>query len=506
MKRRANLVVVLALAALCTGLLVVAGCGKRPKRPNVLLVTIDTLRADRLEREMPGLMRVAAEGSRLECAVAPRAKTTPSIATLLSGLQPHAHGVRDLGSPLADDVPLLQEALRSRGWRTGAIVGNWVLKDEHAGLARGFDLWVEDLPQTTGVPPHDAPQRTATSLVDGALHALGLGPRAADGGPRSLLADEGEPWFLWLHLMDPHGAYEPPPHMLGIPPAPRWIVARDPAHPRRHVAEYNAPSRARDEQGRIDAALVEALHDGEVRHADAELSRLFDALRRHGAWNDTLVLVTADHGESFGEDDYWFEHGRNASEATLRVPLVAKLPVDSPWRFQASEAQGEAALADLAPTLLEWLQLPPLAGARRGGDAQLDGGGSLASDWCAGVVPTRPIFGEKVERTGLAGAVQHKVARLHPWRLEQRLARDEAGRLRLVDESLHHLERDPACERDLLDAPPADAPLLELRALLAAWIERDAGLAGLDAELERRRDELRRRDPAALRALEALGY
>lgn len=497
--------ILLACAALAAWLVIGVGCGRTPPRPNVLLVTIDTLRADRLEREMPGLMRVAAEGSRLDCAVAPRAKTTPSIATLLSGLQPHAHGVRDLGSPLAGEVPLLQEVLRRNGWRTGAIIGNWVLKDEHSGLARGFDLWVEDLPQATGVPPHDAPQRTATSLVDGALHALGLGPRAQDGGPRSRLAEDGEPWFLWLHLMDPHGAYEPPAEERRSPAKPRWIAPRDPAHPRRHVAEYNAPPESRDGDGRIDAALVEALHDGEVRHVDAQLARLFDALRARGAWDDTLVLVTADHGESFGEDDYWFEHGRNASEATLRVPLVAKLPAASPWRFATNAASGEAALSDLAPTLLEWLGLPALVGAR-GAEARLDGGASVARDWCDGAVPARPIYAEKVERTGLAGAVQHKVARLHPWRLERRLARDEAGRLRLVDESLHHLGQDPACERDLLSAPPADAPLAELRALLSEWTARDAGLAGLDAELERRREALRRRDPAALRALEALGY
>jgi hypothetical protein len=134
--------------------------------------------------------------------------------------------------------------------------------------------------------------------------------------------------------------------------------------------------------------------------------------------------------ESFGEDDYWFEHGRNASEATLRVPLVAKLPAASPWRFATNAASGEAALSDLAPTLLEWLGLPALAGAR-GAEARLDGGASVARDWCDGAVPARPIYAEKVERTGLAGAVQHKVARLHPWRLERRLARDEAGRLRL---------------------------------------------------------------------------
>jgi arylsulfatase A-like enzyme len=505
MKRRAPLSFVLALAALGGGFAFVVGCGRAPKRPNVLLVTIDTLRADRLEREMPALMRVAGEGSRLERAIAPRAKTTPSIATLLSGLQPHAHGVRDLAAPLAGDVPLLQEALRRHGWRTGAIVGNWVLKDEHSGLARGFDLWVEDLPQKTGVPPHDAPQRTAASLVDGALHALGLGPRATDGGPRTTLAEDGEAWFLWLHLMDPHGAYEPPRALRRAPATPRWIDPRDPARPRRHVAEYNAPPEARDEIGRIDAAMVEALHDGEVRHVDAELSRLFDALRGSGAWADTLVLVTADHGESFGEDDYWFEHGRNASEATLRVPLVAKLPADSPWRFDASAARGEAALADLAPTMLEWLGLPPLPAARRGA-SQLDGGTSLASAWCSGAVPARPIFGEKVERAGLAGAVQHKVARLHPWRLEQRLARDEAGRLRLVGETLHDVAADPACELDLLGDPPPGAPLVELRALLADWIAADAGLAGLDVELERRREDLRRKDPSALRALEALGY
>lgn len=487
------------LLALCAVL--PFACGGRERRPNVLLVTVDTLRADRLGPDTPALLRLAAEGSRLECAIAPRAKTSPSVATLLTALPPHEHGVRDLLSPLADDVPLVQETLRRHGWRTGAIVGNWVLKDEHSGFARGFDLWVEDLPQRGGVPPHDVPQRTARSLVDGALAALGLGAPCADAGPRSRLAPDGEPWFLWLHLMDPHGAYEPPAERRRPAAAPRPLRVRDPAHPARHVAEYNAPPETRLGEGVVDAAAVEALYDGEVRHVDAELGRLFAALRQAGLWDDTLVVVAADHGESFGEEDVWFEHGRDASEATVRVPLVAKLPAASPRRFAAADARGEARLADIAPTLLDWLALPPFA-AGTGPDA----GVSVADEWCAGAVAPRPIGCEKIERTSLAGAVQTKVVRVWPWRLERRLARDKDGVLRTVRETLARLDADPRGETDLLPAPPPDAPLAQLRAELDRRIAADRGLSALDAELEQRREALRRDRPDALRALEALGY
>jgi len=208
--------VITRLVAVLVTLVVTAACVREPERPNVLLITIDTLRRDRVSvfgsprTTTPNLDRLAEEGLLFTHCQSPRAKTTPALASLMTGLYPHDHGVRDLTMPLAADVPVLAEAFHRAGYRTAAIVGNFVLKDELSGLARGFDVWVEDLPDTQGVPPDDVPQRTARSLTDGALAALGLGPAQEAAGPARPFVRDDRPWFLWLHYMDPHGQYAAP--------------------------------------------------------------------------------------------------------------------------------------------------------------------------------------------------------------------------------------------------------------------------------------------------------
>src|SRR5262245_56168341 len=146
-------------------LLLLAACSGEPaQRPNVLLITVDTLRADHLgcygysKATSPRLDELARESLRFTRAATPRAKTTPAIASLLTGLYPHDHGVRDLAQPLRADVPLLQERLRASGYHSAAVVANWVLANERSGLARGFDEWSEELSDTLGVPPDDVPQ------------------------------------------------------------------------------------------------------------------------------------------------------------------------------------------------------------------------------------------------------------------------------------------------------------------------------------------------------------
>ncbi|HUR27377.1 MAG TPA: sulfatase, partial [Planctomycetota bacterium] len=308
-----NLHVHAALAGLA-----LAACSHEaaPARPNVLLVTIDTLRPDHLgaygstRATSPNLDRLAAEGVLFQNASTPRAKTTPAIASLFTGAYPHEHGVRDLLQPIAADVPLLAESFRAAGYESAAIVGNFVLKNAHCGFARGFDRYVETLPERQGVPPNDAPQRTARSLTDAALAALGLqAPPANDLDskpfePAGAVFDGERPWFLWLHYMDPHGAYDPPVEQRAqTPSAPRWIdVPRADAPggksrgPR--IAEYNVPPSARDAQGRFDTNAVIDAYDGEIRYADSEFGRLLAKLREHGDLRDTWVIVVADHGES----------------------------------------------------------------------------------------------------------------------------------------------------------------------------------------------------------------
>lgn len=499
-----------------------AACSKTPApRPNVLLITIDTLRADRLsiygyERETsPNLDRLAWTGVAYSDALAPRAKTTPSIASLMTGLYPHDHGVRDLVSPLARDVPTLAESLRASGYRTGAIVGNWVLGDARSGLARGFDAWCESLPDLNAVPPDGAPERKARSLTDGALAALGLGDAPADGaGPaRGALLGE-QPWFLWLHYMDPHGAYDAPAdHRLWRSASADPIAEHDPSeHPlhRHRVAAYNAPPSTRLADGRIDANQVRDLYDAEIHYVDSELGRLLDALRADPRLQNTLVIVTSDHGESLGEHRYWFEHGLYAYESTARVPLiVARLDTQELEDVRTSPvAPALVSLVDLAPSLLATLEVH--SGLRT---APLSGRAdpTLLGPRAQRRVGDSPVFCEKVERADLAGAVQIKAVRVGDWKLVQRYASRAkqdggAGAPVLLSEELYELSADPLEARNLADSPPISAPLAALRRELAKFVAADRDLEGLGELLRRQREGLEQREPDAARILRALGY
>lgn len=514
---RERLVPSCALAALACALL--AGCAREPARPNVLLIVVDTLRFDRLGVHgsarglTPNIDRLARESLCFTHAQSPRAKTTPTMVSIFTGLYPHEHGVRDLAAPLERGLPTLAEGLRAAGYATGAIVGNYVLRDDLAGLARGFELWVEDLPDRSGVPPDDVPQRRARSLTDGALAALGLGPPSADGaGPHTRLADGERPWFLWLHYMDPHGVYDAPAEhrvegRTRPEPIPPPADPPDPIH-RRWIAEYNVLAEDRLSDGSIDAALVRDRYDAEVRYVDAEIGRLLDAMRQSGLLDHTLVVLTADHGESLGEHDYWFEHGLYTYEVTCRVPLLLRFPARMRQRPEPGLRTGDVSLVDLAPTLCEILRVPPLP--RRGKAPDGATGRSFTHLFEREPDARRAVFSEKLEGAGRAGTIQAKAVRIGDWKLIHRFAEVEqhpgGHTLRLLSEQLFDLTRDPYETRDLAKHPPAAAPLERLRAELLEFTARDVHFAELARILAEQRAELGRRDPDALRALRSLGY
>ncbi len=488
-----------------------AGCARPPERPDVLLITVDTLRRDRLgvygcERDTsPRLDAFAERGLVFMGAQSPRAKTTPAIASLLSGLYPHDHGVRDLASPLDRRVPVLAESFRAAGYETIGVIGNWVLTDERSGLARGFDTWIEDLPDQVGVPPDDVPQRRATSLTDAALALLDTsGPPAPRG--------ERKPWFCWLHYMDPHGIYDPPAEHRVFTSEPDWLLAPEvygshPIHDLR-LADYNVPASARTPDGRMDLAHVRDLYDAEIRYTDAEIGRLLDALDERGRFDETLVVFAADHGESLGEHFYWFEHGFYTYEVTCAVPLVIWVPdaLASAGPI-TGERTGNVSLADLAPTILDLVGLRPLP--RPHGAEVL--GRSRADLVLRGRDRGDPVFSEKIERTDVSGTVQHKAVRMGRFKLIHRLARLPGGpaELTTISEELYDLEHDPFETENLVrpDVPLAtDVPLDELRAELERFIAADDQLADLARLLQRQREDLEKNDPEGLRVLEALGY
>ena len=480
---------------------------------------MDTLRADHLscagyERNTtPHLDRLAAEGLRFTHAQSPRAKTTPAVASIFTGLYPHGHGVRDLVTPLAVDVPVLAERFRQEGYATGAIISNFVLRDDFSGLGRGFETWVEDFPSSHGVPPNHVPQRLATSVTDGVLSALGLAPPSLDGaGPEGAIAEEGQPWLLWAHYMDPHGLYAPPQEHDRFRSAGALAVPMEPQKSAGAITEpwlgkYNLIPSDHLGDGMIDAARVIDRYDGEISYVDAELGRLFDELKEAGALEDTLLIFVADHGESLGEHDYWFEHGRHTYEATCRVPLIIRLPDNFEDRPDAGIRSGDVSLADLAPTLIELLSLEPLPSSR----ALYAAGESFVPLLLEDRPSHRPVFSEKVERAELQRAIQSKAVRLGDWKYIRRytfLKADDGGapKATVLSEELYDLALDPMEAKNLASSPPSAAPLDRLRAELLAFCAGDVHFGDLARELQARRDSLELRDPETLRILKSLGY
>jgi arylsulfatase A-like enzyme/Flp pilus assembly protein TadD len=275
--------------------------------PNVLLVTIDTLRADHVgawgaaDAQTPTLDRLAAEGVRFATVIAPTPLTLPSHASLLTGLHPPRHGVRHNGLfRLGADLPSLAQRFSDAGYSTGAVVGSIVLA-RGLGLERGFDAY-DDETSARRASSTGYPERSAEAVT-----ARALGWLAATPGP----------FFLWIHYYDPHAAYQPPARF-----AERF-------------------------EGRPYA--------GEIAYVDEQLGRVLDFLREHGRFERTLVAVTSDHGESLGEHGER-THAYGLYDATLAVPLVLR----GPGLPAARVVEGTVSLVSLAPTLLALAGLPPL--------------------------------------------------------------------------------------------------------------------------------------------------
>jgi choline-sulfatase len=287
-------------------------------RPNIVLVTIDTLRADRVQRGLtPTLDALGASGLRFSHARTAVPLTLPSHTTIMTGLLPSEHGVRQNGERLAPTVPTLATRLQAAGYRTGAFVGAYVL-DNRFGLARGFDRYDDRVRRNPESVERLEAERRGSEVVDAA---------------NAWLADIAPPFFLWVHLYDPHAPYDPPPEFL--------------------------------------ARAAGIAYDGEVAYADAQVGRLLELLRKRGLQSNTVISVAGDHGEGLGEhgED---THGMLAYDSTLRVPLIASGP-----GLSTRTVDAPVSLVDLAPSLLRLAGISDGAGTTAG---PRDLFGTLSSD------------------------------------------------------------------------------------------------------------------------------
>lgn len=278
--------------------------------PNVLVVSIDTLRADRLgsygyaAAQTPALDRLAARGLRFERAATVTPLTLPAHASLFTGTFPAFHGVRDNGQfYVSEDLTTLAEVLKANGYRTGGFIGAFVL-DRRWGLAQGFDTYFDnfDLSKYELAAGIDAAQRPGRDVVDQALQWL--------------REPAGQPFFAWVHLYDPHAPYE----------APEPIAARFPR-------------------------TMSGAYDAEIAETDAEIERLLDQLRDARRLDDTVVVVVGDHGESLGEHEER-QHGFFVYDATTRIPLIIAGP-----GIAARVVPDQVRIADVMPTIMDLLHI-----------------------------------------------------------------------------------------------------------------------------------------------------
>ena len=297
---------VLAAQVLSCGIALSCGGSREPQC--ILLITLDTTRADRLGcygydgAATPNLDRLAAEGVLFRQAQAPVPITFPSHATMFTGNYPPVHGIRYNGMFRLDESSVtLAEILRDAGWSTAGVPAAFPMTAS-TGIGQGFEVY-RDMFQGSG-PPEAGAKELPLDAERSASDTSGLGIE--------LLREAGERrFFLWLHYWAPHLPYDPP---------------------------FPFSARYRDRP-----------YDGEIAYADQELGRLFDALREMGLWERTLVVVVGDHGEGLYDHNEKM-HANLVYQSTLHVPLIVK----PPGPVRPGVVEEAVSLADIAPTLLDF--------------------------------------------------------------------------------------------------------------------------------------------------------
>jgi arylsulfatase A-like enzyme len=320
-----------------------------PPRPHLLLISLDTVRADALgsysgatPSRTPSLDALAARGVRFERALAPIAFTLPSHMTMFTGLYPDAHGVVDKTTRLSAAVRTLPELLRDAGYQSFGLASNAWMNGDY-GFARGFARYAQLRFAKSEEVYADRVNAEALALLDRE-------------------AEPGHPIFLFLHYLDAHSdwkelPYDSPPALRAdLPTSPREFCTPAGGCATRFLL---ALDRARSPVPEELRAKLHELYRRGVQALDAELGRLFEALVARGFLQHAIVVVTSDHGEEFREHGR-FGHAQTYDES-LSVPLIAAFP---DGRDAGRVVGAPVELVDLLPTLLDWLGLPAPPGAQ----------------------------------------------------------------------------------------------------------------------------------------------
>lgn len=409
------------------------------EKPNILLITIDTLRADHLGcygyrwPTSPCIDALAGEGVLCEQMICPGIPTQPSYTTLYTGQHPLTHGIigHSTRNKLSREAPFLSQLLLEAGYTTCAVDN---LMRQRLWLGRGFEYYIDP---------------SVRHLLFLAVTCEEINDRAI----RWLRTHADEPFFMLIHYWDPHTPYTPPERYRGM-----FYEGNNPTDPNNDTLArwWHTPlgSMARDTwlhtaDGRItDPAYITALYDQEIRYVDEAVGQIINVVDELGLAGRTLVVVMADHGESLTEHNIFFDH-YGLYECTVRIPFIAWWPGRLPWGVRLSPL---LQVSDIAPTLLEaaGVQVPHTVEGQ--------------SFW--------PLLTGETDRGGHRLVVSVECTWQAAWSLRTERYKfilprhqdgDEGGR------ELYDLHADPAEEHNLVEQEPELAKAME--AELEGWIQ-----------------------------------
>jgi arylsulfatase A-like enzyme len=399
-----------------------SGC--QPKRdPNVLILVIDALRPDHLGcygyalDTSPAIDGLARRGVLFTDATSLSSYTRAAVPSIFASVHPGAHGVLSQGRQvemLSDEYPTLAETLKERGYVTAAFAPNPSLHRAF-NFDQGFDLYDDDF-QVAGPKTQDF--ETARKINERTLAWL--------RGHRE------KPFFAYLHYRDVHAPYVPPP------PYDRMFDSPGQGRPLTEAEYKSQPSDMRSPRRYRDLGSYVEQYDGEIRYTDDHLARFLDTLSKEGFLDDTVIFLTADHGESFLEHGSW-THGTGLYEELMRVPLLLVLPKE---RTKGRRVAAPVQTTDIYPTILELLNVEIPAGLQ---------GRSLLKAIQGQADPNRPVFSEALVNR-----------RLRPWNFGQLVAVRSGGWKLIYNRwnrsgELYNLARDPAEKQNLADREPERA-------------------------------------------------
>lgn len=444
--------------------------------PNILLVSIDTLRADHLgaygyhRDTSPNIDSLAADGALFTHAISPSAWTLPSHVTLLTSLPPNEHRVIGSNRRLRDHVPTLAEVLAANDYDTAGFVSGPYLQATH-GYARGFATYDEEEVHARGVESQEA------------VTSPGLLRRVSDWLSQWAAESPRKPFFVFLHMWDVHDHYAPPPP---------YDEMFDPEYGGEMRSSEAFPwSTPISQVPRRELEHLIALYDGEIRFTDEHLGKVLDQLETMGVASDTLVIVTSDHGEEFYEHQA-AGHSRSLFDELVNVPLVMRYPARVPAGLVFDR---QVRLMDVGPTVLGLVGIPrPENFGSRSPDpgrAPIDLSPWLLGRYSADSLPELPAFLETSiwgnRRTGL---------RTNQYKLLNLFDSKDGGDV--VSRQLYGYRRDADEKQDLLRSQMPTEARFRLESRLDQWND--------SWNEPDRNSELVELDPNAIQMLRALGY